>query len=470
MRTNKATHLWISCALVCLWGCGQEGINSPIPDFKVPDNIDPISRNVIAEKYDALQQDSHSEDAWKMFAGACLANEIFSEAVAAYEVILAHDPQDAESTWRCAVAYAELGDLEQAINLSTQNIELFRCIPECSRRIAKWRFTNGEIEQAKDRLADRSECGFEDFWMDLLDAEICINEGKFGRAKGIIQKHKLPLENSLFRLAELTARRLNDNAWMTELNQSDILDDRIPPDPWIDSLAPMNRTVLADRRRAESLIGRKPTVQSSQQLKYLHDARAGDPWFTATYAMSLLQMGQIDEAALVVTGLKLERSQWNAEYWMVTALVRMKQYEKKPSKSAAQSILQACTNVLEVDPEHLTATKTSAKAYRFLGNFNAEAKAWLQASVVATSEQDRIICLGSSYQAVGRQGDWTRASSSFDLLIGELSKDDAKSLWAAAGDAAIKAGRNEKANQYIALLRASGSQDAAEQLERMRKP
>ena len=78
MRTNKATRLWISCALVCLWGCGQEGINSPIPDFKVPDNIDPISRNVIAEKYDALQQDSHSEDAWKMFAGACLANEIFS--------------------------------------------------------------------------------------------------------------------------------------------------------------------------------------------------------------------------------------------------------------------------------------------------------------------------------------------------------------------------------------------------------
>ena len=64
--------------------------------------------------------------------------------------------------------------------------------------------------------------------------------------------------------------------------------------------------------------------------------------------MNLLQLGQTEEASAVVAGCTLEREQWTTEFWMVTAPIRMKQYETTPSDAAAQSVLVP-QNVLEVD-------------------------------------------------------------------------------------------------------------------------
>ena len=91
-----------------------------------------------------------------------------------------------------------------------------------------------------------------------------------------------------------------------------------------------------------------------------------------------------------------------------------------PSDAAAQSVLKACQNVLEVDPSHYTATKTSAQAHRLLGNYNAEEECWQRASELAETDSERLNCVGASLQAVGRSGDWVRASSSFDILLEDI--------------------------------------------------
>ena len=468
MRAPQSPKSWLGFLwlLPFLFGCGQEGIKEPVPDFQAPQNIDAVARKVVREAYFTLEQNPQSPEAWSTFANACLANEIFVEAISAYEIIISHNSEDADSIWRCAIALSELGDLDQAIELIQQHKVLFSCQPECSRRMAQWHFNNGDLEQAKTRLKDRENCGFDDYWMDVLEIEILISEGNFEKAKKAIQKYSPPYEEDLFRLAELSARRLDDESWMESLIETQPLKTRIPPDPRIDSLAPLNRTVLADRRRAEALVARPPTKQISQQLKYLHDARPNDSWFAATYAMSLLQLGEIERAALTLDQLNLDREQWTAEYWMVSALVRMKQYEANPNQSLAQSMLKACLHVIEIDPKHATAIKTSAKAYRLLGNFTAEAEAWEAASELASTTQEKLTCLGASFQAIGRAGDWTRASSSFDLLLEEIPEEQAKQFWAAAAQAAIKAERRNQALMYIQRLREVGYEDIAIQLEK----
>lgn len=468
MRTPQSPKTWLGFLWLfpCLFGCGQEGIKEPVPDFQTPQNIDAIAGKVVSEAYSALEQNPQSSEAWSTFANACLANEMFTEAISAYEIITSHNQEDSDSIWRCAVAFSELGDLERAIELVQKHQVLFSCQPECSRRMAQWHFNNGDLEEAKRRLKDRENCDFEDYWMDVLEIEILISEGDFERAKKAIQKYPPPYEEDLFRLAELSARRLNDESWMESLSEEQPLKTRIPPDPRIDSLAPLNRTVLADRRRAEALVARAPTKQISQQLKYLHNARPSDSWFAATYAMTLLQLGEIESAALTLDQLNLEREQWTAEYWMVSALVRMKEYEANPEPSLAQSMLKACLNVIEIDPKHATATKTSAKAYRLVGNFTAEAEAWEAASELASTAQEKYTCLGASFQAIGRAGDWIRASSSFDLLLEEIPEEQAKQFWAAAAQAAIKAERRNQALMYIQRLREVGYEDIAIQLEK----
>ena len=471
MRTSQNPEIWpgMLCLLTFLLGCGKDSINAPIPNFQVPKSVDAVAGNVVSQKYMQLQQNPQSAEAWSTFADACLANEMFADAISAYEIIITQNQQDAESIWRCAVAFSELGELDRAVDLSTKHQELFACRAECSRRIAEWHFDNGDLEQAKARLADRQDCGFEDYWMDVLEAEILISEANFEGAKSVIQQYSPPYEEDLYRLAELTARRTEDNSWLDSLRTKEPQKNRIPPDPWIDSLAPLNRTVLADRRRAEDLVARPPNQQTSQQLRYLHDARPKDSWFAATYAMNLLQLGQIENAASTLGQLKLDREQWTAEYWMVTALVRMKQYEATPDESTAQSMLEASLNVIAVDPNHVTATKTSAKAYRLLGNFTAEAEAWKAASELASTAEEQLTCLGASFQATGRAGDWTRASSSFDLLLEEVPEEQAKQFWGPAAQAAINAGRRSQAQLYIERLRTGGYEELAIQLEQRLK-
>ena len=468
MRTSQSPKAWLGFLwlLPCLFGCGQEGIKEPVPDFQAPQNIDPVARKVVREAHFALEQDPQSPEAWTTFANACLANELFAEAISAYEIIISYNKEDADSIWRCAIAYSELGDLDRAIEFIQQHQVLFSCQPECIRRMAQWHFNNGELEQAKTRLEERENCGFDDYWMDVLEIEILISEGNFQRAKKAIQKYSPPYEEGLFRLAELAARRLDDESWMESLSEAPPLKTRIPSDHRIDSLAPLNRTVLADRRRAEALVARPPTKQISQQLKYLHDARPNDSWFAATYAMSLLQLGEIENAARTLGQLNLDREQWTTEYWMVSALVHMKQYEANPDQSMAQLMLKACLHVIEIDPKHATATKTSAKAYRLMGNFTAEAEAWEAASELASTTQEKFTCLGASFQAIGRAGDWTRASSCFDLLLEEIPEKQAKQFWAAAAQAAIKAERRNQALMYIQRLREVGYEDIAIQLEK----
>lgn len=468
MRTSQSPKAWLGFLwlLPCLFGCGQEGIKEPVPDFQAPQNIDPVARKVVREAHFALEQDPQSPEAWTTFANACLANELFAEAISAYEIIISYNKEDADSIWRCAIAFSELGDLDRAIEFIQQHQVLFSCQPECIRRMAQWHFNNGELEQAKTRLEERENCGFDDYWMDVLEIEILISEGNFQRAKKAIQKYSPPYEEGLFRLAELSARRLDDESWMESLSEAPPLKTRIPSDHRIDSLAPLNRTVLADRRRAEALVARPPTKQISQQLKYLHDARPNDSWFAATYAMSLLQLGEIENAARTLGQLNLDREQWTTEYWMVSALVHMKQYEANPDQSMAQLMLKACLHVIEIDPKHATATKTSAKAYRLMGNFTAEAEAWEAASELASTTQEKFTCLGASFQAIGRAGDWTRASSSFDLLLEEIPEKQAKQFWAAAAQAAIKAERRNQALMYIQRLREVGYEDIAIQLEK----
>ena len=468
MRTSQSPKAWLGFLwlLPCLFGCGQEGIKEPVPDFQAPQNIDPVARKVVREAHFALEQDPQSLEAWTTFANACLANELFAEAISAYEIIISYNKEDADSIWRCAIAFSELGDLDRAIEFIQQHQVLFSCQPECIRRMAQWHFNNGELEQAKTRLEERENCGFDDYWMDVLEIEILISEGNFQRAKKAIQKYSPPYEEGLFRLAELSARRLDDESWMESLSEAPPLKTRIPSDHRIDSLAPLNRTVLADRRRAEALVARPPTKQISQQLKYLHDARPNDSWFAATYAMSLLQLGEIENAARTLGQVNLDREQWTTEYWMVSALVHMKQYEANPDQSMAQLMLKACLHVIEIDPKHATATKTSAKAYRLMGNFTAEAEAWEAASELASTTQEKFTCLCASFQAIGRAGDWTRASSSFDLLLEEIPEKQAKQFWAAAAQAAIKAERRNQALMYIQRLREVGYEDIAIQLEK----
>ena len=218
---------------------------------------------------------------------------MFRDAVGAYEIIMAHTDSDAESIWQYAVAHSELGDLQIAIDLVEQHFDLFQCRAECSRRLANWHYENGELDAAKLRLADRSSCGFEDYWMDQLDAEICISEGNFEEAKAIIQQYPLPMEEELLRLAKLTAQRVGDDSWTESLSQSKGPKRPSPPIRG-STLLPLNRLLLADRRRAEALVSRQPTTSTTQQLRYLHELRPQEPWFAATYAMNLLQLGQTE--------------------------------------------------------------------------------------------------------------------------------------------------------------------------------
>ena len=470
IRSGTTSLLIGLSTLPALQGCGSEGIDAPVPAFEVPPSMDPVAGKFVAQAFEQLQNNSDSIEAWKLFAGSCLANEMFKDAVGAYEIIMAHTDSDAESIWRCAVAHSELGDLQIAIDLVEQHFDLFQCRAECSRRLANWHYENGELDAAKLRLADRSSCGFEDYWMDQLDAEICISEGNFEEAKAIIQQYPLPMEEELLRLAKLTAQRVGDDSWTESLSQSKGRENRIPPDPWIDNLAPLNRLLLADRRRAEALVSRQPTTSTTQQLRYLHELRPQEPWFAATYAMNLLQLGQTEEASAVVAGCILEREQWTTEFWMVTALIRMKQYETTPSDAAAQSVLKACQNVLEVDPSHYTATKTSAQAHRLLGDYNAEEECWKRAGDLAETDSERLNCVGASLQAVGRSGDWVRASSSFDILLENIPPAKATPLWAAAAEAAIKAGRADRAKFYLEQLRSAGFENIVSQLEKIKAP
>ena len=172
----------------------------------------------------------------------------------------------------------------------------------------------------------------------------------------------------------------------------------------------------------------------------------------------------------MVAGCTLEREQWTTEFWMVTALIRMKQYETTPSDAAAQSVLKACQNVLEVDPSHYTATKTSAQAHRLLGDYNAEEECWQRASELAETDSERLNCVGASLQAVGRSGDWVRASSSFDLLLEDTPPAKATALWVAAAEAAIKSGRSDRANFYLEQLRSAGFENIVAQLEKIKAP
>lgn len=151
---------------------------------------------------------------------------------------------------------------------------------------------------------------------------------------------------------------------------------------------------------------------------------------------------------------------------MVTALVCINQYEKNKDLSFAESAAEACINVIEIDPNHLTATKNLAKVYRIMGEYNAEAKTWKAASELTTSTKDKFTYIGASYQATGRAGDWTRASSLFDLLLEEVTEEQAEQLWGAAAQAAINAGREDKARHYIERLRTEGYEDVAKHLEK----
>ena len=470
LRSKTTSFLIGLSTLAALEGCGSEGIDAPVPSFDVPSSMDSVAGQFVTQSFEQLQNNPKSMETWKLFAASCLANEMFVDAVGAYEVIMAYAKSDAESIWRCAIAHSELGELQKAIDLAEQHFDLFRCRAECSRRLARWHYENGQLEAAKLRLADRSSCGFEDYWMDQLEAEICISEGDFEKAKTIIQRYPIPMEDDLLRLAKLTAQRLGDDSWNESLSQSKGRETRIPPDPWIDDLAPLNRLLLADRRRAEALVSRQPTKSTTKQLRYLHELRPQEPWFAATYAMNLLQSGQTEKASEVLAGCTLEREQWTTEFWMVTALIRMKQYEATPSDAAAQSVLQACRNVLEVDPNHYTATKTSAQAHRLLGDYNAEKECWQQASELAETDSERLNCLGASLQAVGRSGDWVQASSSFDILLEDIPPEKATPLWAAAAEAAIKAGRSDRANFYLERLRSAGFEDIVSQLKNIKVP
>ena len=468
MRAPQSPKSWLGFLwlLPFLFGCGQEGIKEPVPDFQAPQNIDAVAGKVVREAHLALEKNPQSPEAWSTFANACLANEMASEAINAYEVLISHNPKDADSIWRCAFAYSEVGDLEKAIQLAEGNHKLFNCQAEYSRRLSRWHFDNGNLEQAKQRLEDRTNCQFVDYWMDVLEVEILIGEGNFEDAKRVIQKYSPPFDEDLHRLAELTARRLDEKSWSLELSKEQPNESRIPPDSRIDSISYLSRTVLSDRRRANTLVQQTPTPQTLQQLKLLHDARPNDSWFAATYAMHLLRIGQVEDAALTLAGLTLNRDQWTAEYWMVTALVCLKQYEKEKDLSFAESAAEACINVIEIDPNHLTATTTLAKIYRILRDYNAESKTWKDASELANSTEDKLTYIGASFQATGRAGDWTRASSLFDLLIEEVTKEQAEQLWGAAAQAAINAGREDKARQYIERLRTEGYEDVAKHLEK----
>ena len=467
MQTSQSAKLCLRVfgLLACLSGCSKSGIDEPVPQLKLPDYIDPIAGSVISEKYKTLQQYPHSAEAWATFANACLVNEMYTHAISAYEVLISHNKTDADSIWRCAIAFYELGELDQAIELAEQNQTLFSCQAECSRRLAEWHFENGDPERAEMRLKDRESCDFDDYWMDVLEVEILISEGNFQNAQKIIQKYSLPYEENLYRLGELAARRLKDDGWMKALSEEEPKKNRIPPDSRIDCLSSLCRTVTADRRRANGLVAQPPSKETLIRLKSLHDARPADSFFAAAYAMNLLQLGQLEDAASTLGQMRLDREQWTAEYWMVMALVRAKQYEGSPNESVAQSMLEACLNVISVDPKHLLATQTLAKAYRIIGDFTGEAEAWKAASELASSTEEKLAYLCASFQATGRAGDWTRASSCFDLLLEEVPDGQANKLWGAAAQAAINAERRNQALIYIERLRTGGYEDLAIQLE-----
>ena len=110
MRLRAATTRFLIglSTLLGLQGCGSESIDAPVPTFDVPPNMDPVAGKFVAQAFKQLQDNPDSVEAWKLFAGSCLANEMFMDAVGAYEVIMAHAESDAESIWRCAVAHSEL--------------------------------------------------------------------------------------------------------------------------------------------------------------------------------------------------------------------------------------------------------------------------------------------------------------------------------------------------------------------------
>ena len=105
IRSGTTSLLIGLSTLPALQGCGSEGIDAPVPAFEVPPSMDPVAGNSVAQAFEQLQNNSDSIEAWKLFAGSCLANEMFKDAVGAYEIIMAHTDSDAESIWRCAVAH-----------------------------------------------------------------------------------------------------------------------------------------------------------------------------------------------------------------------------------------------------------------------------------------------------------------------------------------------------------------------------
>ena len=118
----------------------------------------------------------------------------------------------------------------------------------------------------------------------------------------------------------------------------------------------------------------------------------------------------------------------------------------------------------------LVAGKFVAQAHRLLGDYNAEEVCWKRAGDLAETDSERLNCLGASLQAVGRSGDWVRASSSFDILLEDIPPAKATALWAAAAEAAIKSGRSDRANFYLEQLRSAGFENIVSQLEKIKGP
>ena len=149
----------------------------------------------------------------------------------------------------------------------------------------------------------------------------------------------------------------------------------IPPDPWIDTLAPLNRLhwqIAAGRK----LWTRQPTTSTTQESDTLHELRRKSLGSRPPMPWNLLQLGKQPEASAVVAGCTLEREQWTTEFWMVTALES--DTNRLPAMLLPNLFCKACQNVLETTIQVTTPLfKTSAQAHRLLGDYNAEEECWI---------------------------------------------------------------------------------------------
>ena len=87
IRSGTTSLLIGLSTLPALQGCGSEGIDAPVPAFEVPPSMDPVAGKFVAQAFEQLQNNSDSIEAWKLFAGSCLANEMFKDAVGAKGLI-----------------------------------------------------------------------------------------------------------------------------------------------------------------------------------------------------------------------------------------------------------------------------------------------------------------------------------------------------------------------------------------------